>query len=673
MVKGYFSPFKKIIKWILFGFFLFFLEGPILNAKTLVQMNSKEFKSLAKIFAYEDARYFNAEFFKAQMTSNNYHLQLFAIRALGRIGYSGGLGLLKTMLEENISSALKREILWGIGQIPGPESFNFLLKQVKKQKQVDLKKMALNGLFQVATKDNFSRVKSLLDELEDKPALLASCLKRLYIFGDPAIQSLQKYYKLPAFTLACFHSFYKLKKCPGGFHPAEFLGNANKNIARYSLYLAGFSKNPLFRPLILQALDFDGFTRIIVALKALREFPHPENLEKLFQLKNHPNPNIRAETLLTLAPIQFAKRGVILEEFLTDPSRVVRKIALKNIAINYYERFLEIFIRRDKFPELTMTDFIFAGTQCKKLDLFQQTALEQNTPFAVKFEFLQGKSELLQDDKNQGGKIDNEFWLHWLNYAAKGGGEYLFPILAASALKKSSPGLLCSKLRKIISKLENKESPLFKGLLEVYLQAGKENSQSYSFLLPLEQYRDPWTRQQLYKKLNNSKIKNPFLTFIPVHKPSYYEEICRDLLQKPDESISLKLKQGEYQLKLLKMVAPMTCYHFKKIALKQNFKNITIHRHINDFVLQGGDPTGTGWGFAGENIRSERSSLDFDAGMVGIAHSGKDTGGSQFFITLSNQWHLSGKYTIFARVVKRAKNWDFIQTGDRILAFALLP
>ena len=66
-----------------------------------------------------------------------------------------------------------------------------------------------------------------------------------------------------------------------------------------------------------------------------------------------------------------------------------------------------------------------------------------------------------------------------------------------------------------------------------------------------------------------------------------------------------------------------------------------------DFVVQGGDPRGDGWGGPGWTIRSEWSRLSYERGTVGIAHSGKDTGGSQYFITLTPTPHLDGGYTIF--------------------------
>jgi len=87
---------------------------------------------------------------------------------------------------------------------------------------------------------------------------------------------------------------------------------------------------------------------------------------------------------------------------------------------------------------------------------------------------------------------------------------------------------------------------------------------------------------------------------------------------------------------------------------------------VPNFVVQGGDPRGDGWGGPGYYIRDEYSAETFERGAVGIATSGKDTGGSQFFITLSPQPHLEGRYTLFGRVREGMETADRITIGDTL-------
>jgi len=91
---------------------------------------------------------------------------------------------------------------------------------------------------------------------------------------------------------------------------------------------------------------------------------------------------------------------------------------------------------------------------------------------------------------------------------------------------------------------------------------------------------------------------------------------------------------------------------------------MNFHRIVPDFVVQGGDPDGGGWGGPGFSIRSEWSQAKYKRGAVGIAHSGKDTGGSQFFVTLSPQPHLNGRYTIIGQVTKGMDVVDRLEVTD---------
>ncbi|MDP2207435.1 MAG: peptidylprolyl isomerase [Bacteroidota bacterium] len=83
--------------------------------------------------------------------------------------------------------------------------------------------------------------------------------------------------------------------------------------------------------------------------------------------------------------------------------------------------------------------------------------------------------------------------------------------------------------------------------------------------------------------------------------------------------------------------------------------------------MQGGDPEGTGWGGPGYSIRSEFSPITYETGSVGMASSGKDTEGSQFFITQSPQPHLDGRYTIFGKVISGMEIANTLQSDDRVL------
>ena len=112
-------------------------------------------------------------------------------------------------------------------------------------------------------------------------------------------------------------------------------------------------------------------------------------------------------------------------------------------------------------------------------------------------------------------------------------------------------------------------------------------------------------------------------------------------------------KGGEFVIQLFPDKAPRTVNSFVFLARKGYFDGTTFHRVLEGFMAQGGDPTGTGGGGPGYQFPNEDSDLTFDkAGVVAMANAGRDTNGSQFFITFGPADFLNGGYTIFGQVIE---------------------
>lgn len=112
-------------------------------------------------------------------------------------------------------------------------------------------------------------------------------------------------------------------------------------------------------------------------------------------------------------------------------------------------------------------------------------------------------------------------------------------------------------------------------------------------------------------------------------------------------------KGGEFTIQLFPDKAPTTVNSFVFLAREGYFDGVTFHRVLEGFMAQGGDPTGTGQGGPGYQFENEDSDLTFDkAGVVAMANAGRDTNGSQFFITFVPTPQLNGGYTIFGQVIE---------------------
>lgn len=129
--------------------------------------------------------------------------------------------------------------------------------------------------------------------------------------------------------------------------------------------------------------------------------------------------------------------------------------------------------------------------------------------------------------------------------------------------------------------------------------------------------------------------------------------------------------RGDFLLTLMPDEAPVTVWNFASLADKGYFNGLMVHRVVPDFVVQDGDPRGDGTGGPGYSIPDELWPGHYREGVMGMALSGPDTGGSQWFVTLSPQPHLDGTYTIFGEVSQGMQVLRSMQAGDRILTVTI--
>jgi cyclophilin family peptidyl-prolyl cis-trans isomerase/HEAT repeat protein len=141
---------------------------------------------------------------------------------------------------------------------------------------------------------------------------------------------------------------------------------------------------------------------------------------------------------------------------------------------------------------------------------------------------------------------------------------------------------------------------------------------------------------------------------------------------KPVPSVALlQTERGLITIAFDHARAPVTVENFVSLVRAKFFDGIAFHRVVPNFVVQDGCPRGDGWGGPGTMIPCEYNDHPYETGTVGMALSGKDTGGSQWFITLSPQPRLEGRYTVFGVVTRGMDVAERIMPGDRILKVTL--
>jgi cyclophilin family peptidyl-prolyl cis-trans isomerase len=148
-----------------------------------------------------------------------------------------------------------------------------------------------------------------------------------------------------------------------------------------------------------------------------------------------------------------------------------------------------------------------------------------------------------------------------------------------------------------------------------------------------------------------------------------YERLLADA-DRPHRA-TVRTARGSFTIALDPRSAPLTVANFEALARRKFFDATAFDRVVPWFVIQGGDPTGTLHGGPGYEIRDELGEAPYEAGAVGMGLEGPDTGGSQWFVTLSRQPHLDGRYPLFGHVIRGQDVVERIEQGDGVVSVAL--
>ena len=169
-------------------------------------------------------------------------------------------------------------------------------------------------------------------------------------------------------------------------------------------------------------------------------------------------------------------------------------------------------------------------------------------------------------------------------------------------------------------------------------------------------------------KLSIACVGLAILVTAPLHAAT------SDTTKMKDIRIIMQTSKGNIELTLFPSKAPVTCASFLNLARQGKYDGVVFHRVIADFMIQGGDPTGTGRGDRGYKFEDECvPELRFDRpGLLAMANAGPGTNGSQFFIThVPTPW-LNGNHTIFGAVTHGQDVVDAVAQGDKITGIEIL-
>jgi cyclophilin family peptidyl-prolyl cis-trans isomerase len=196
-----------------------------------------------------------------------------------------------------------------------------------------------------------------------------------------------------------------------------------------------------------------------------------------------------------------------------------------------------------------------------------------------------------------------------------------------------------------------------------------------SFFLRFRKPNDPLLHQRVIDRLGPGDW-GPVRPIETGRSTDFYRSVAHRFWH-PDSAsvrprVRLRTAAGQIILELMPHLAPLTVLNFLALAERSYFNGGRWHRVVPNFVLQDGDSRGDGSGGPGYAIRDEINRLRFLRGILGMALSGPDTGGSQWFITHAPQPHLDGGYTIFGQVIEGMDVADRVLQDDPILSIEVI-
>jgi len=685
--------------------------------------------TLLRIVKAEDERRWDGDL-RYLLTSPSSAVRTRAALAAGRIGNEGALAELSNILRQDRDPVVRAMAAFAIGEIESPGGVNFLVTALKSSTETDeVKARALEGLGKIAAALPPSQqarskeigaevVGALKSEIEQ-----STPSRQILLLGITAVLRSRPAEAGPTLALLlsnkdariradAANALARLRLKDGNTQLLELLSNDPDPVVRSNAarVLGATEEKSAFDKLLVSTTDKDSRVRVS-AIRALVSLKDPRGADVLLKrgeantdLKREGVPSELNEVLEIVTALGRLLAG-------TGNEAALDWLNKGEVELNHSAPELELALVRispDKYLASFGSDPTTAKHNLQELLILHwragasvAQALREISalPPTVKnkAELMQSAESLLKamlDYKSSGVEINSLLPLH---------SEYGVPdVLRAYAAFKPKDlfEVVSSHLKEndVIIRATAAEllgefppSPEITDMLETaFFRALKDdlNDAALSILDSLARQKsetansvikrtalttdDYLLRQRAIKLLKENGAGDYSSPTRPVHTKNTNNDYQRALSRvgKRVRAVVTTTK-GSFTMELLPNEAPLTVDNFVQLARRGYFKGIVFHRVVPNFVIQAGDPRGDGNGGPGYAIRCEINEVPFEQAAVGMALSGKDTGGSQWFVTHAPQPHLDGGYTVFGKVVSGMDVVDSIVRGDVIRAITI--
>jgi cyclophilin family peptidyl-prolyl cis-trans isomerase/HEAT repeat protein len=637
----------------------------------------------AKVLQLEDRREFDAELAARWLTHASASHRARMALALARIGTAtfvdsngngvrddgelmAGVQLLSGIIRDP-SVEVRMTVAFALGEIGDPAGAAALLDLASGDEHAGVRAEAIEGLSKMAETVSLSRYERFTGP-DEPPGVRVPALRFLFRFeGDEPLDIAIRYLDDPDVNVRRAATYTLSRRSAEHARTAliERLGDSDTLIRSYAARALGRSPSPAsYRPLMQVVRDEHPWVRID-ALRSIAQIvaAHPDEMAEMMRVEDalslvsatgDPDPGARATAIETAGVYsrRFPPAKERLLQIAAEGESAFREIAAQTLARHFPEdeSLLAALLETDlRWTRMLVLREISAATQAVALRASHaETADPSVRATAV---------ATIPDER-----IDREIDLIVSSL------EDPDPVVRATAVsqlaKSSHPERLRLALEMERRAREDEENDA--RLAAIRAATSIDPQEASGLLRELLGDRDPVARRVAADSLETMGEPRPQYTPLDTGKDIGWYYSVAEWARQPRVAV-IETVRGPIELVLLTRDAPITAWNFADLASRGYFDDTSFMRVVPNFVIQGGDPRNDQSGGPGYSIRDEINLQKYSRGALGMALSGPDTGGSQFFITHSPQYHLDGGYTIFGRVISgMTEVVDEIRRGDRV-------
>ncbi|HSD71704.1 MAG TPA: HEAT repeat domain-containing protein [Thermoanaerobaculia bacterium] len=631
--------------------------------------------AVAALLELEDRRAFDPSILESAARSTDPAVRARAALALGRIGDQRGKALLVALLGDR-DPAVEASAAFG-SQIMGDPTITSELIPLLSNREASVARAAARAIGFLGRGDGQDALIAAVDT-SVSPEPRATILRSLWRFAAPATEQVALRFANDPDVRVRFGAVYAIARKPlESSLPAltTAVSDSDADIAAYAARALGIlAKKESVEPLA-SALDSGKpplVTNALVALEAVLE-KNPgtstgkERIARVLNLAGDANPNLAIPALTLLRQFAGADRDVFrrLWTIATTGTGYRRQVALSSATAVLRDNAFPALQTAASSPEAPLR--AAAAEALGYLSFAKASALRSKLA-ADPSPLVRGA--LLASLRTAEAVSQNRA----LVQAAANDTDPGVRAAAVDALTRIEDASVIPLLSDAVSKASSVRDPDVP--LAVIAAAEKLRGEPGAQALVEAAYRHPnpvvarIARRSLLQNFRVTPASFPPPEFRPSRSGADYLALVAE--SKKPWTASIETARGAFRVRLAGAAAPVTVMNFVSLAQKGYFNGSTFHRVVPNFVIQDGDPTGTGNGGPGYEIRDELNPIEYSEGTVGMALSGPDTGGSQWFVTHAPQPHLDGIYTVFGQVVAGQDVVERIEQGDRITRVSIV-